>query len=428
MKQIRCFFILFIALWLNIESVYAQQITFKGRKYDYKFVFQGYSIEEKEKLVGKMNGPLSIYLSREGYGVTIYGKNSIPFSFNASICKVVDAMDKVRYLINLSKAYGNEVDETIEELSKVNHMQAVLGETDLLGLYGDGKAKLLIFEDGSCSFEHYNNKNVLISVTPLKQTRKQALSKIYAMVRDELFLKGESATKRIKKTAEDGFVWYEVSNGGLYGVEDEHGNVIIPMQYEEVCYLTNNFIFIGNIDNGPHYFRVCDKKGVGVFTRKGKCVIPTTRGIKNVCMLSTNEGDIAWAVQNKEENNSIHKGWTILDARGNTVISVLEKTPIWIIIFYRTKFGALVFSITPCTDDENEALVTNGLYDSNGTEVVPIGKYDGICTADFAIMNPNQPVIRTPLTDINLGEIPYNFTTDTRFDYDSYDDLYYKWD
>jgi len=39
-----------------------------------------------------------------------------------------------------------------------------------------------------------------------------------------------------RKLEDDGYVWYEVKNGNLYGAEDSNGNQIIPTKYTYVFY------------------------------------------------------------------------------------------------------------------------------------------------------------------------------------------------
>ena len=41
---------------------------------------------------------------------------------------------------------------------------------------------------------------------------------------------------RERKVGDDGFVWYKVKKGGLYGAEDSNGKTIIPSIYKYVYY------------------------------------------------------------------------------------------------------------------------------------------------------------------------------------------------
>lgn len=56
--------------------------------------------------------------------------------------------------------------------------------------------------------------------------------------------------------AEDGFVWFKTKKDNLYGAVDPQGNTIVPIEFSEITYLTNETL-------GFHYFRVSKKTQKG---------------------------------------------------------------------------------------------------------------------------------------------------------------------
>lgn len=92
-----------------------------------------------------------------------------------------------------------------------------------------------------------------------------------------------------RKVEHDGFVWYKVKRGGLYGAEDSNGKQIIPAEYKYISY-----------EGDKIYGRYSNQKGVFVVTHstlgdkhtnygyyenfkavynlRGECVIPFERG------------------------------------------------------------------------------------------------------------------------------------------------------
>ena len=44
------------------------------------------------------------------------------------------------------------------------------------------------------------------------------------------------AIKKTRKVGEDGFIWYELQKGNLYGAADIEGNIIIPIMFSRIFY------------------------------------------------------------------------------------------------------------------------------------------------------------------------------------------------
>lgn len=53
--------------------------------------------------------------------------------------------------------------------------------------------------------------------------------------------------KKMRETGEDGFIWYKLQKGNLYGAADIDGNTIIPIKYSDVYYACFDLV-------GTHYF------------------------------------------------------------------------------------------------------------------------------------------------------------------------------
>ena len=111
-------------------------------------------------------------------------------------------------------------------------------------------------------------------------------------------------TTRERKVGENGFVWYEVKSGNLYGAEDAKGKTIIPTKYKSVDYVDNlgyRDYFI--VDDPILKAEVTGSNGLmrefqGVYTSKGECIIPTSRGYSGI-----------WG--HKTENNLLYYSFDI---------------------------------------------------------------------------------------------------------------------
>lgn len=64
------------------------------------------------------------------------------------------------------------------------------------------------------------------------------------------------AIKKSRQLGRDGFVWYKVKKGNLYGAEDADGKIILPIKYPVIYYTSEG------------YFEVGDKKVRGAYSRR----------------------------------------------------------------------------------------------------------------------------------------------------------------
>ena len=119
-----------------------------------------------------------------------------------------------------------------------------------------------------------------------------------------------TTTTKERQVGSDGYIWYRLKKGNLYGAQDIEGRQIIPVKYNRVEYKTGTI----------RYFTVKANDFEGVYTRKGTLVISTDKHYTSVRPgggLSIDEvvGVVFWEVKKNDG------GIIILDARGNEVFS-----------------------------------------------------------------------------------------------------------
>lgn len=98
---------------------------------------------------------------------------------------------------------------------------------------------------------------------------------------------------RERNVGYDGFVWYEVKKGELYGAEDSNGKTIIPSIYKRVSYRGDRTY--GRYSHQKGVFvvkhpKLCDKMTnygfyenfEAVYNQNGECVIPFERGYTDI--------------------------------------------------------------------------------------------------------------------------------------------------
>lgn len=90
----------------------------------------------------------------------------------------------------------------------------------------------------------------------------------------------QPAVTKTRKVGKDGFVWYELRKGSLYGAADIEGKTIIPIKYSRVMYV--------DWKTDCHYFIVLEGDFRGIYTRMGNCIIPTDKHFTS-CSLDRNK-------------------------------------------------------------------------------------------------------------------------------------------
>lgn len=79
---------------------------------------------------------------------------------------------------------------------------------------------------------------------------------------------------KTRQVGKDGFVWYELKKGKLYGAADINGKEIIPIKCNWLIYR----------EDGPGFlvYSTDSHVGKGLYTRTGRCVIPENLGLEYV--------------------------------------------------------------------------------------------------------------------------------------------------
>ena len=158
---------------------------------------------------------------------------------------------------------------------------------------------------------------VMCSLNICAQQKKQSATKRTTMGRSTNSQQGGQIMK-FRQVGEDGYVWYKLKRGNLYGVRDSEGNDIIPIKYDEVNYVCNE-------TKGFHYFKVKKDNFEGAYTREGTMVISPESRYWLIALEGAsspeidNGGMVFWIVKKENDNTAI-----ILDARGKYVIKLPE--------------------------------------------------------------------------------------------------------
>ena len=221
----------------------------------------------------------------------------------------------------------------------------------------------------------------------------------------------QQAIKKTRKVGEDGFVWYELKKGGLYGAADIEGKTIIPIEYTSVYYKANK-------DTQKHYFHVKDNDFEGIYTRFGFCIIPTFKHFTS-CSITGGEsfdGRIFLGVECKNNNGEM----AFYDIRGNEVISLGNYERLYIACGSRDTDGnPQLASIRYIIDG------WVGVFDLNGKKLCkPLIKknlgYILVYKDKLEIVNADETWSKWE-TQFISG----TFSENTRFNYDNFDRIHY---
>jgi len=100
---------------------------------------------------------------------------------------------------------------------------------------------------------------------PVRKTTTQTKDKPSPIVKDS----------REYQIGEDGFEWYKVCKNGKYGAEDKSGNIMVPIEYDQIDY--NYYDTSRGMCYAGAGFSARIKNFYSYYLRNGKCVIPFTR-------------------------------------------------------------------------------------------------------------------------------------------------------
>lgn len=231
----------------------------------------------------------------------------------------------------------------------------------------------------------------MFSINVSAQTKK------YNSVKRTTSKRSASSVTKTREVGKDGFIWYLIKKGNLYGVQDIEGKVIIPIKYDLIVYYSDRH----------RYFMVVKGDFKGIYTRKGTLVIPTDRHYTSVMSGHIPDEAIDMVFWEASKNDG---GAIALDARGNEVISGDRNYPKLLMDYdYGTKGAPYYFSVF--SDYSNTRF---GICNLDGEELLPM-KYEHCWIANGNIrIQVNEEYITNNI----------NYQGSTRFDYNSFDDLY----
>ena len=206
--------------------------------------------------------------------------------------------------------------------------------------------------------------------------------------------------KKMRETGEDGFIWYKLKKGSLYGAADIDGNTIIPIKYSDVDYCCL-------VGDETHFFTV--KKGdyKGIYSPKGRCIISPDRHFTSVWIGSEKAKSDKVLLYVCCKNNFGERG--LYDIMGNEVVAPGGYGP----FIHRLGLDDLAY-----IGYEIDGL--NGAFDLNGnllTKPVANG-YIKVYDDKIEIVNKNGS------GDYESTYIYGSYSEETRFDYNNYDGIY----
>lgn len=207
--------------------------------------------------------------------------------------------------------------------------------------------------------------------------------------------------KKMREVGEDGFIWYKLQKGNLYGAADIDGNTIIPIKYSDIDYRCDDYL-------ETHYFNV--KKGdyEGIYSPKGRCIISPDRHFTSVLISSEKTKSDKVFLYVCCKNNFGDK--SLCDIKGNQVVAPGYYEHLYISKFASDDLAFITF-------------IENGLYgafDLNGNLLTkPVANwYIKVYDDKIEIVNKNSS------GDSEERYIYGSYSEETRFDYNNYDGIY----
>ena len=207
--------------------------------------------------------------------------------------------------------------------------------------------------------------------------------------------------KKMREVGEDGFIWYKLKKGSLYGAADIDGNTIIPIKYSDVDYCCL-------VGEDTHFFTV--KKGdyEGIYSPKGRCIISPDRHFTSVWIGSAKTKSDKVLLYVRSKNNFGEKG--LYDIMGNEVVAPGDYEHLYIYPYRLDDLAYIGYGIDGL----------NGAFDLNGnllTKPVANG-YINVYDDKIEIVNENSS------GDYEKRYIYGSYSEETRFDYNNYDGIY----
>ena len=207
--------------------------------------------------------------------------------------------------------------------------------------------------------------------------------------------------KKMREVGEDGFIWYKLQKGNLYGVADIDGNTIIPIKYSDIDYRCYDYW-------ETHYFRTQKGDYEGIYSPKGMCIISPDRHFTSVWIGSEKTKSDKVLLYVCCKNNFGERG--LYDIMGNEVVALGGYGPLYI---HRLGLDDLAY-IGYKIDGLNGAFDLNGNLLTKPVANSCIKVYDD----KIEIVNKNGS------GDYESTYIYGSYSEETRFDYNNYDGIY----
>lgn len=209
------------------------------------------------------------------------------------------------------------------------------------------------------------------------------------------------AIKKTRKVGEDGFIWYELRKGNLYGATDIDGKTIIPIKYTGLYYSCSSVY-------GTHYFKVKNGDYKGVYTRRGSCIISPDKHFTDVSIKSEEKsGKVFLYAECK--NNFGETG--LYDIRGNEVIAPGNYEYLYIMKYSDDDLAFIQYT--------KGGLY--GAYDLNGNLLTK-----PVATAYIEVYKDKIEIVNKIGKDEYDSKYIYgSYSEDTRFNYDNFDRIHY---
>ena len=207
--------------------------------------------------------------------------------------------------------------------------------------------------------------------------------------------------KKMREVGEDGFIWYKLKKGSLYGAADIDGNTIIPIKYSDVDYCCL-------VGDETHFFTV--KKGdyEGIYSPKGRCIISPDRHFTSVWVGSAKTKSDKELLYVGSKNNFGEKG--LYDIMGNEVVAPGDYEHLYIYPYRLDDLAYIGYEIDGL----------NGAFDLNGNLLTkPVANcFIKVYDDKIEIVNKNGS------GDYESTYIYGSYSEETRFDYNNYDGIY----
>lgn len=207
--------------------------------------------------------------------------------------------------------------------------------------------------------------------------------------------------KKMREVGEDGFIWYKLKKGNLYGAADIDGNTIIPIKYSDVDY----YCFDGD---GTHYFNVQKGDYKGIYSPIGRCIISPDRYFTSVWIGSAKTKSDKVLLYVGSKNNFGEKG--LYDIMGNEVVAPGGYEHLYIQPYRLDDLAYIGYEIDGL----------NGAFDLNGNLLTkPVANcFIKVYDDKIEIVNKNSS------GDYETRYIYGSYSEETRFDYNNYDGIY----